>query len=253
MKIEYINKRNGQWFINNSATPFAGIRRLTNGKLYRYTLDGRRLLLTKPKPNAQKIIKNLWVFENPHRKGFRNGLYFPYLTANKNWDIGAGIDMNQQTASFRNEARKGFTPQRMNYELTKRANTQLEKTNEALKPYTTYPDTVSPQIKEGLADLRYQVGSLGGYSKLLQHVARGNIKGIQRESRVMFKNNNTNRMQYDKRRHQLRLDNYFHYRFGGNILPIPLQHHPNPLLRGMPPGMRIPLRRTPSKSNIVMC
>lgn len=102
-------------------------------------------------------------------------------------------------------------------------------------------------------DLRYQVGSLGGYSKLLQHVARGNIKGIQRESRVMFKNNNTKQMQYDKRRHQLRLNNYFHYRFGGNIPPMPIAHLPNPLLQGMPPGMRITLRRRPSKSKIVIC
>ena len=239
--------------MNNSQKPFAGVERLSNGNTYQYTLDGRKILLTKPRPNPQRIVKNWWAFENPQKYGFRNGLYFPYMTANKNWDIGAGIDIDQQTASFRNEARKGFTPQRMNYELIKRAKTQLDKANEALKPYTNYPDTVSPQIKEGLADLRCQVGSLGGYSKLLQHVARGNIKGIQRESRVMFRNNNTNRMQYDKRRHQLRLDNYFHYRFGGNILPMPLTHLPNPLLRGMPPEMRTTLRRTPPKSNIVIC
>ena len=186
MKRFILIKRNGQWFSPNSDKPFSGVASC-NGFTYRYTLDGRKVLLSKPRPNPQRVVKNLWLFENPQRRGFVNGLYYPFVTANGNTDIGAGIDMSKQTAAFRREAQRGLTPQRMNQELNKRVNEHLRKVDTALRRYTNYPDTVSPQIKEGLADLRYQVGSLGGYPKLLQSVAKGDLNGIQRESRVMFK------------------------------------------------------------------
>ena len=168
----------------------------------------------------------MWLFENPKRRGFVNGLYYPFVTANGNTDIGAGIDMSKQTAAFRKEAQRGLTPQRMNQELYKRANEHLRKVDTALRRYTNYPDTVSPQIKEGLADLRYQVGSLGGYPKLLQSVAKGDLNGIQRESRVMFKNKK-GQMQFDKRRYDARNSNYFYYRQGGMISPLMESIMPN--------------------------
>ena len=191
--------------------------RLVDGKVYRYTLDGRKVLLSKPAPNPQRVVNNVWLYENPQRRGFVNGLYYPFVTANGNIDIGAGIDMSKQTAAFRREAQRGLTPQRMNQELYKRVYEHLGKVDTALRRYTNYPDTVSPQIKEGLADLRYQVGSLGGYPKLLQSVARGDLNGIRRESRVMYRNNKTGKMEYDKRRHEARLRDYFHYRLGSFI------------------------------------
>ena len=86
-----------------------------------------------------------------------------------------------------------------------------------MRRYTNYPDTVSPQIKEGLADIRYQVGSLGGFPKLLRAVAKGDLNGMRRESRVMYRNNNTGKMEYDKRRHEARQRNYFHYQYGGSV------------------------------------
>ena len=128
--------------------------------------------------------------------------------------------MSKQTAAFRKEAQRGLTPQRMNQELYKRANEHLRKVDTALRRYTNYPDTVSPQIKEGLADIRYQVGSLGGFPKLLRAVAKGDLNGMRRESRVMYRNNNTGKMEYDKRRHEARLRNYFHYGQGGMISPL---------------------------------
>lgn len=225
MKKFLLIKRKGQWFMPNSDKPFSGVASC-NGFTYRYTLDGRKILLSKPKPDPQRIVANLWQFENPQRRGFVNGLYYPFVTANGNTDIGAGIDMSKQTAAFRKEAQRGLTPQRMNQELYKRANEHLRKVDTALRRYTNYPDTVSPQIKEGLADLRYQVGSLGGYPKLLQSVAEGDLNGIQRESRVMFKNKK-GQMQFDKRRYDARNSNYFYYRQGGMISPLMESIMPN--------------------------
>ena len=226
MTKKIIVKRNRQYFIGNSTIPFSGIMRLVDDKVYKYTSDGRKVLLSKPRPNPQRVVKNLWLFENPQRRGFVNGLYYPFVTANGNTDIGAGIDMSKQTAAFRREAQRGLTPQRMNQELNKRVNEHLRKVDTALRRYTNYPDTVSPQIKEGLADLRYQVGSLGGYPKLLQSVAKGDLNGIQRESRVMFKNKK-GQMQFDKRRYDARNSNYFYYRQGGMISPLMESIMPN--------------------------
>lgn len=225
MKKFLLIKRKGQWFSPNSDKPFSGVASC-NGFTYRYTLDGRKVLLSKPRPNPQRVVKNLWLFENPQRRGFVNGLYYPFVTANGNTDIGAGIDMSKQTAAFRKEAQRGLTPQRMNQELNKRVNEHLRKVDTALRRYTNYPDTVSPQIKEGLADLRYQVGSLGGYPKLLQSVTKGDLNGIRRESRVMFKNKK-GQMQFDKRRYDARNSNYFYYRQGGMISPLMESIMPN--------------------------
>lgn len=225
MKRFILIKRNGQWFSPNSDKPFSGVASC-NGFTYRYTLDGRKVLLSKPRPDPQRVVKNLWLFENPKRRGFVNGLYYLFVTANGNTDIGAGIDMSKQTAAFRREAQRGLTPQRMNQELNKRVNEHLRKVDTALRRYTNYPDTVSPQIKEGLADLRYQVGSLGGYPKLLQSVAKGDLNGIQRESRVMFKNKK-GQMQFDKRRYDARNSNYFYFRQGGMISPLMESIMPN--------------------------
>ena len=225
MKKDYYVRRNGQWISLNTGKPFSGIVR--SGKLvYNLTKDGRKVLLSKPAPNPQRVVNNLFLFENPNNYGFRNGLYHPFVTANGNIDIGAGIDMSKQTTAFRREAQRGLTPQRMNQELNKRVNEHLRKVDTALRRYTNYPDTVSPQIKEGLADLRYQVGSLGGYPKLLQSVAKGDLNGIQRESRVMFKNKK-GQMQFDKRRYDARNSNYFYYRQGGMISSLMESIMPN--------------------------
>lgn len=216
MKKDYYVRRNGQWISLNTGKPFSGIVR--SGKLvYNLTEDGRKVLLSKPAPNPQRVVNNLFLFENPNNYGFRNGLYHPFVTANGNIDIGAGIDMSKQTAAFRREAQRGLTPQRMNQELYKRANEHLRKVDTALRRYTNYPDTVSPQIKEGLADIRYQVGSLGGFPKLLRAVAKGDLNGMRRESRVMYRNNNTGKMEYDKRRHEARCRGFFHYGQGGFV------------------------------------
>lgn len=182
--------------------------------------------MTKPKPNVENFVRNIWNFENPQRRGLVNGIYRPFKTANGNIDIGAGIDISKQTPAFRRKAYKGLTSEEMHKELTRRAGQKLQQALKALKPYTNFPDTVSPQIITGLADLSYQVGSLGGYPKLLQSVAEGDLNGIQRESRVMFKNKN-GQMQFDKRRYDARNSNYFYYRQGGMISPLMESIMPN--------------------------
>lgn len=60
MRKKIIVKRKGQFYIGNSSVPFSGVIRLVDGKVYRYTLDGRKILLSKPKPDPQRIVDNFW-------------------------------------------------------------------------------------------------------------------------------------------------------------------------------------------------
>ena len=63
----------------------------------------------------------------------------------------------------------------------------LPQVDKALKTVTQFPDTVSPQIKEGLADIRYQTGPLvSNYPKLLKAVATGNVNDMAKESKSTF-------------------------------------------------------------------
>ena len=225
MGRRYMVRRNGSWYDSQTGNKFVGIVR-SNGLTYRLTRDGQKVLLTKPKPNVENFVRNIWNFENPQHRGLINGIYRPFKTANGNIDIGAGIDISRQTPAFRRKAYKGFTPEEMHKELTRRAAQKLQQALKALKPYTNFPDTVSPQIITGLADLSYQVGSLGGYPKLLRSVAKGDLNGIRRESRVMFKNKN-GQMQFDKRRYDARNSSYFYYRQGGMISPLMESIMPN--------------------------
>jgi len=88
--------------------------------------------------------------------------------------------------------------------------------DKALKTVTQFPDTVSPQIKEGLADIRYQAGPLvSHYPKLLKAVAKGDVKGMAEESKVYFWDNNKKAMSFDKKRYETRMKENFHYKNGG--------------------------------------
>ena len=75
----------------------------------------------------------------------------------------------------------------MNAEVMQRAKNTFAQVDKALKTVTQFPDTISPQIKEGLADIRYQTGPLvNNYPKLLKAVATGNVKDMAKESKVYF-------------------------------------------------------------------
>lgn len=65
----------------------------------------------------------------------------------------------------------------MNAEVMQRAKNTFAQVDKALKTVTQFPDTVSPQIKEGLADIRYQTGPLvSNYPKLLKLLQQGMSK-----------------------------------------------------------------------------
>lgn len=189
------------------------------------------------------LIDNIWNAENPRHSGFRNGKYYPFVTANGNTDFGPGIDLGQQTAAFRQRAQQGFTPRQMNKEVRQRVGQQLLNVDEELSLHTKAPDTISPQIKAGLADLRWQVGSLRNYPKLLRYVAKGNLKGIQEESKTYYHNGRTGRMTLDSGRHKRRLRDYFHYALGGktrfHLDTVPTLP-PNILLAPFSANMMIP-------------
>ena len=125
--------------------------------------------------------------ENPENRGFTNGKYYYYQTTNGNWDIGPGIDKAKQTDAFNKRAARGFTPTEMNAEVMQRAKNTFAQVDKALKTVTQFPDTVSPQIKEGLADIRYQTGPLvSNYPKLLKAVATGNVKDMLMNPKFTF-------------------------------------------------------------------
>lgn len=201
--------KNGKWFLAESNVPYTGLGH-SRGITSSYK-NGVRTILTKPTPSIQEYVSNLWEMENPQRKGLENGNYYPFTTTNGSVDFGAGIDLSKQTPTFREAARRGFSEEQMNEELTKRATQDLKHVNEMLGKYTQFPDTVSSKIKMGLMDIKHQVGSLGSYKKLMNAVAHGNLEDIQEESKVSFLSGTTGKKEYDKRRHELRKEKYFNY------------------------------------------
>lgn len=88
-----------------------------------------------------------------HRGMVFKGKYYPFTTANGNTDFEPGIDLSKQTKDFQQRAKQGFSQQQMNAEVNKRANEQFQKVDEALKLYTAYPDTVSPQMERRIGRL----------------------------------------------------------------------------------------------------
>ena len=106
----------------------------------------------------------------------------------------------------------------MNAEVMQRAKNTFAQVDKALKTVTQFPDTVSPQIKEGLADIRYQTGPLvSNYPKLLKAAATGDGKDMANESKVYFWDNKKKAMSFDKKRFDTRMKENFHYRNGGRL------------------------------------
>ena len=201
-------------------------------RTYQLNSDGTKTLLTKPAPNPTILYNNLWQDENPTKKGFNGNRYksfntkvkysknhelLPYSNDGYQHDVGAGINVEALKASNKKSDNMlgkkadavGLSQQEVDSLMYNKINQNLDKVNEALKPYTQLTDTVSPQIKLGLADLRYQAGSLGQFPKLLEAVAKGDLQTIHNENRV--KTNNKG----DSRRQNIRNERYFYYNNGG--------------------------------------
>lgn len=188
-------------FISRSVSPF--INKLIEGK-------------PNSSPNIDKVVDNIWNFENSQNKGFKNGLYYPYRTGNGNVDIGPGFDLEHQTESFKSRANKGMSKQELNDEVKYRLNAELPFINERLnKVSNNNADTISPNMKEGLLDMYWQLDNgVYKYDDLFEAIAKGDINSIREESKVKYKSKNKKdygTWKYDSGRYQRRVDNYFHY------------------------------------------
>lgn len=101
---------------------------------------------------------------------------------------------------------------------------------------TTNPaDTVSPQIKAGLADILHQTGSLKKWPKLINAVREGDLEKIQNEAIVTWRDNN-GILHEDKRRNELRNKKNWYYAEGGEVEPDPLEilERSRPKVAGIP-------------------
>ena len=169
--------------------------------------------LTKAPPSLEKVNTNMWKFENPKNKGLRGNLYYPFKTANGNTDIGPGYDLDMQTAEFKKKAAKGMTKEELDAIMLERLRKEIPHLDAKLNSVTNNnADTISPQIKEGLLDMYWQLkNGLYDYDNLFEGIAKGDIDKIREESKVTYKSKNTGKRYFDSGRYKHRIDNYFHY------------------------------------------
>lgn len=155
----------------------------------------------------------MWKFENPKNKGLRGNLYYPFKTANGNTDIGPGYDLDMQTKEFKKKAANGMTKEELDAIMLERLRKEIPHLDAKLNSVTNNnADTISPQIKEGLLDMYWQLkNGLYDYDNLFEGIARGDIDKIREESKVTYKSKNTGKRYFDSGRYKHRIDNYFHY------------------------------------------
>ena len=73
------------------------------------------------------------------------------------------------------------------------------------------------RILTGLLDMYWQLGNgLYKYQNLFNAIANGDISQIREESKVQYKTP-AGKWNFDKGRYENRLNEYFHYKFGGII------------------------------------
>jgi hypothetical protein len=169
--------------------------------------------LTKAPPSLERVNANMWKFENPKNKGLRGNLYYPFKTANGNTDIGPGYDLDMQTAEFKKKAANGMTKEELDAIMLERLRKEIPHLDAKLNSVTNNnADTISPQIKEGLLDMYWQLkNGLYDYDNLFEGIAKGDIDKIREESKVTYKSKNTGKRYFDSGRYKHRIDNYFHY------------------------------------------
>lgn len=156
--------------------------------------------------------------ENAQNNGFnpKAKTYRPYRTPNGNLDVANGIDL-KKNPKYKKEAQLGISKDRANQIASEVLMPEQKYIDNNLKKYTNYPDTISPQIKEGLLDMYWQLGNgLYKYQNLFNAIANGDISQIREESKVQYKTP-AGKWNFDKGRYENRLNEYFHYKFGGII------------------------------------
>ena len=169
--------------------------------------------LPKDDPDIDEFVDELWANENPNNVGYKNGKYYPHkspeggkATIGPGFKIGSGSHRIKEK-----EANRGVTKSRLNQEARRVGKAHLNAVDQFLNygQITNPADTVSPQIKMGLMDLRHQVGPLNEWGNLRKAVLEGNLDKIKKESTVTWKDNGVTKV--DKRRKKLRDEKYWHY------------------------------------------
>ena len=197
-----------------------------------YDNEGKQVQIHKPNPDMSKAVEDTWMLENPQHKGYneKSGLYFPYFVGNtKNgpeYDIGPGINLHSQSTEFQKLARLGMTKDQIDQYALELKNKDLQEVDKQLSHYTTMPDTISPQIKLGLADIQYQTGNVKNFKNALQAAAWGQLKRLQQEAEVKIKMDNEYKKDY--RRNELRNSQYFNYNTDYNYHPYNVPYNKNP-------------------------
>lgn len=167
----------------------------------------------KEDPSVDEFVNDLWANENPNNVGYRNGKYYPHKSPEGGkMTIGPGFKLDSGSHGISTKtANRGMTKTRLNQEARKIGKQHLAAVDQFLNyGQTTNPaDTVSPQIKMGLMDLRHQVGPLNEWGNLRQAILNGDLEGIRKESTVTW--NDNGKIKVDKRRKKIRDEKYFYY------------------------------------------
>lgn len=169
--------------------------------------------LPKNDPDINEFVDELWANENPNNAGLKNGKYYPHKSPEGGKPtIGPGFKLDSGSHGISTKtANRGMTKTRLDQEARKIGKQHLKAVDQFINyGQTTNPaDTVSPQIKMGLMDLRHQVGPLNEWGNLRQAVLNGDLEGIRKESTVTWNDNGKTKV--DKRRKKIRDEKYFYY------------------------------------------
>ena len=171
--------------------------------------------LPKDDPDINEFVDQLWEYENPDNVGYNSAKkkYYPHKSPEGGkMTIGPGFKLGSGSHNItEREAKRGVTKARLDQEARRVGKQHLNAVDQFLNyGQTTNPaDTVSPQIKMGLMDLRHQVGPLNEWGNLRQAVLEGDLDKIKKESTVTWKDNGVTKV--DKRRKKLRDKKYWHY------------------------------------------
>ena len=196
--------------------------------------------LPKADPDINQFVDDLWTNENPNNVGLKNGKYYPHKSPEGGkMTIGPGFKLGSgQHKITEKQAKRGMTKSRLDQEVRRVAKGYFRDVDAAINSgQTTNPaDTVSPQIKAGLADILHQTGSLKKWPKLINAVREGDLEKIQNEAIVTWRDNN-GVLHEDKRRNELRNKNNWHYAEGTDqVEPTPEQvlEKSKPKINGIP-------------------
>lgn len=171
--------------------------------------------LPKNDPDIDEFVDELWANENPNNVGYNpvKKKYFPHKSPEGGKPtIGPGFKIGSGSHRItKKQAERGMTKARLDQEARYIGKQHLNAVDQFINyGQTTNPaDTVSPQIKMGLMDLRHQVGPLNEWGNLRQAVLNGDLEGIRKESTTTW--NDNGKIKVDTRRKKIRDEKYFYY------------------------------------------